>query len=95
MSVATLPFPLQSTTCCPFHLSLVLAARAAFHRDLVTTHRLSESHSQWLPHPMNDDDVTLRIMTHVMHPTLPCAVDVAMSCAQLNLGSTVRVPLVE
>ena len=44
---------------------------------------------------MNDDDVTLGITTHVMHPTLSRAVDVAMSCAQLNLGSTVRIPLVE
>ena len=31
MSVATLPFPPQSTTHRPFRRSLVLAARAAFH----------------------------------------------------------------
>ena len=31
MSVATLPFPPQYTTRRPFRLSLVLAARAAFH----------------------------------------------------------------
>ena len=32
MSVAILPFPPQSTTRRPFRLSLVLAARAAFHK---------------------------------------------------------------
>ena len=35
MSVATLPFPPQSTTRRPFRLSLVLAARAAFQLALI------------------------------------------------------------
>ena len=39
MSVATLPFPPQSTTRRPFRLSLVLAAGAAFQpRLLLGTH---------------------------------------------------------